>query len=265
MNPAAQNQAGAAAMKWMRSAAWAGFLLPVAGWAQFGMGDFAQTNTALQMIQTMPAQFPPELASRGFTEGEARVLILVEADGRLADTMLTGYSHVRFGKEALEALHQWRFVPARNRGVAVSVRTEVRFVFRASGQIVSVTGPDVLAHQVTSMHVRAGVIELVVGPEQVDEGLRLLKEVELPWPKEAGSRHREARATLDYYVDGEGRPQFITVVKSDGEVFNRAAMLALLRCYYVPPMRAGERVAVHTTREFVFQPPGKTPPPEKRP
>jgi TonB family protein len=232
-------------------------LSPLAGWAQFGADELRTANASLQIIQTVAVRFPPELKQRGVDRGEARVMILVDTDGQLLDSLVTAYTHARFAKEALETLHQWRFVPARRRGQPVPARTEVRFVFRLEGQVVSVHGPEVLARDLQSKRQPDDELtRVVVEPDQLDDGLRLQNDVAPDWPP-GEARRREARVTLDFFVDPHGRPRLAAVVQSDGEAFSRAAMQALMRSRYVDPQRAREPVAVRATREYVFRPTAK--------
>src|SRR5690348_4730103 len=75
-----------------------------------------------QIIQTVEARFPDALARRGIYEGEARIVLWIDAQGVLADWLLAGYTHPLLAREATEVLPQWRFKPARRDGEAVDAR-----------------------------------------------------------------------------------------------------------------------------------------------
>jgi periplasmic protein TonB len=209
-------------------------------------------NRSIQVIRTVEPVFPLEMKQAGVLEGQARFAVLVDADGRLVDGLVTAYTHAAFAREAIEALNKWRFVAARRSGQPVPARVELQILFKRTGRVESVDGLQHLQDQFKTSPGDRDVRAVVAQEVELDEPLRLEKRVEPPWPAEIASDRSEARVTLDFYIDGYGRPRLITVVNSDGEAFSRAAMLTLMQWRYQAPLRGGQAVNVQATQEFVF-------------
>jgi len=209
----------------------------------------------MRVIETVQPEYPPEMASRGITEGEVWITIAVDPDGRLIDRLLTAYSWASFARSAIEALHQWEFKPARLAGVPVATRQEFHFTFNMTGQIVSRSGPEAVESQMRALQARRELTVLVAREHELDEPLQLDKQVPVEWPVGAPTNLREARVTVDYFIDGYGRTRLIAVKKTDGDVFSEAAVIALMLRRYLAPLRHGEPTLVHRIEEFVFSPP----------
>jgi TonB family protein len=209
----------------------------------------------MRVIETVQPEYPPEMASRGITEGEVWITIAVDPDGRLIDRLLTAYSRASFARSAIEALHQWQFKPARVAGVPVSTRQEFHFTFNLTGQIISRSGPEAVESQMRALQTKQELTVLVAREHELDESLQVDKEVPVEWPVGAPANLREARVTVDYFIDGYGRTRLIAVKKSDGDVFSEAAVIALMQRRYRAPLRYGEPTLVHRIEEFIFTPP----------
>lgn len=209
----------------------------------------------MRAIETVQPEYPPEMARRGITEGEVWITIAVDQDGRLIDRLLTAYSRASFARSAIEALHQWEFKPARVAGVPVSTRQEFHFTFNLTGQIISRSGPEAVESQMRALHAKRELTVLVAREHELDESLLVDKEVPVEWPVGAPADLREARVTVDYFIDGYGRTRLIAVKKTDGEVFSEAAVIALMQRRYRAPLRSGEPTLVHRIEEIVFSSP----------
>ena len=80
------------------------------------------------------------MSLRGMHYGEARVVIAVDATGRLTDSLAIGYTDPMFAEAALAAARTWTYEPARVQGEARAGRAELLFVFKAD--VVSVQSID---------------------------------------------------------------------------------------------------------------------------
>ena len=222
------------------------------GWLLAASALAASTRTQpLRVVQTVEARFPDALAQRGIYEGAAKVVLLVDSEGRLADWLLTSYSHPLIAREATEALRQWRFEPARRGGEPVDVRTEMRFAFSATGMILSLSPVDF-----AEKFERTGpdqAVERLCRPSELDQPITPERTVAPLWPSDWKTPLSEGRVTLDFYIDDEGRPRMPAVVQTDDDVLNFPAVEALSHWRFVPPTRRGEPVMVRATQVFRFQ------------
>ncbi len=225
------------------------------GWGGCALGPAGVDFKPMRVIQTVKPQFPLEMSSRGITEGQVWLTVAVDPDGRLADRLLTAYSRASFAKAAIEALHEWKFEPARVAGVPVATRQEFHFHFSITGQVVSRSGADAHNSPVFALPQKPEITVLVFKEVELDAPLQLDKHVAPEWPPQAPAAVQTARVTLDYFVDTYGRTRLIAVAKSDGDAFSEAAAVAVMQWRYLAPLRHGEATTVRKREEIVFQRP----------
>jgi TonB family protein len=212
-----------------------------------------QTQHPLQVIQTIEANFPPGLSGRGVTHGEVRAVLNVNAEGRLVDFLVTSYTHRELALELTGLLRVWEYKPAMLGRDPINARSEMTFAFSDTGSIVSVQpfeNPIVTSEG--SMAPR--MISAILAPNQLDEPL---KPVHVVAPRHPGSAVGGGSATLEFYVDTEGKPRLTAVTAMTHEALGRAAVQAVEQWRFAPPTHRGRPTAVRVVQEFKFP----TPPP----
>ena len=206
----------------------------------------------MRIVQTTEGLFPMSLMQQGVREGEVRAVLHIDADGRLMDFLVTAYSHPELLQEAITSIRHWEYEPARQRGQTVGTRSEVILRFESRGAVVSLTASDTVAttlNRLTAMPMNARLCKL---PE-LDEPPALVHVVQPYNPgKRAGVPQGRGRATVDFYIDPEGRPRMPVVTRSSHEAFALAAYDAVSQWRFTPPTRRGEPVMVRVVQEFVF-------------
>jgi len=206
----------------------------------------------VRVIQTTELKFPVTPETLALSAGQTQVLISVDADGKLVDSLVLSYTQRAFAEAAVHALQVWRYEPARVDGQSVDSRQALTFDFRAAGNVVSTLPSEMYDNFVTSVFGQT-VYRQVCTPEQLDQPLQALKTAR---PKYAGAAWKGGSATgrvlLDFYVDDAGRPRLPVVVSANEKMFAAAAIDALQQWRFSPPTRAGRPVAVRVQQEFVF-------------
>jgi TonB family protein len=214
------------------------------------LGAAPPDDRSFRVIRTVEPRFPDALVRRGIYAGEASVVMLVDGGGRLADWLLTSYSHPQFGREATEALRQWRFEPAQRGGQPIGVRSEMVFSFQVSGLVLSVTSAD-FTERLQDRPARPP-IRRVCPPHELDAPVATVRTVQPLWPQELDPGINEVNVVLDFYIDEQGRPRMPVVIRSDNAAFDFAAIEALSHWQFVPPTRGGMPVIVRATQAFRF-------------
>lgn len=212
----------------------------------------AAQTTPLRIEQTVEPQFPHSLSLTHLTSGEARVVVNIDADGRLVDWLVTGYTHKAFADEAVSVLKQWRYVAATERGEPTGIRTELRFEFEATGRVVSLMAietPELLLKQ---MGIEPRLITNVCELQELDRPIAPVNPVTPSYPRAPGAAAAARSVLVDFYVDETGRPRMPVVVSSAHELLAQAAIGALNRWRFSAPTRAGKPVAVRVRQEFIF-------------
>ena len=81
-------------------------------------------------LRNPPPEYPPVARRRG-EAGTVLLSVWGEADGRAGEVSVRqGSGSARLDRAALDAVRRWRFVPAKNGGVALASRIEVPIIFR---------------------------------------------------------------------------------------------------------------------------------------
>lgn len=208
--------------------------------------------TPLQIEQTMDAQFPASLSFSTITSGEARVVINVDFEGKLADLMVTSYTHKAFADEALMLLKHWRYSPATLDGEPIGVRVEISMNFQSTGRVVSLSAMDTV--DALTSHMRPAVlVSRISTHEELDRPVAPVQTISPFHPGAAKLTPQTKGSTVvDFYVDENGRTRMPVVVDTTDNAYANASVEALRQWRFSAPTRKGEPVAVRMQQKFVF-------------
>jgi TonB family protein len=207
----------------------------------------------IKIIQTEPATFPLRLAQQNVTRGWSKVVVGIDASGKLADALVIGCSHPEFAASALTALRQWQFVPARAQGEAIFTVTQLDFHFRDKTQAASVVtqpNPD-----------NAERVEAKTRPEsnllvRFDELDCLPIPIHLVSPAysaEDAQRHAGKKVVVRFYIDETGKVRLPTLAYADDLVTARQALAAVAEWRFIPPKYQNQPVITRTSQTFEFK------------
>ena len=210
------------------------------------------SDRSLRVVQTTQANFPIALAAEGISEGEVRVVLNVDASGKLVDYLVTAYTRRELAEELVANLRDWSYEPARQRGEAVGSRIEAAFAFQARGMVLSLTPHDT-ASVTTNRLIRPALTSLVCRPSELDEPVRALHVVEPQHPgKHVSPPPIQPKVVIDFYIDMEGRPRMPVVLRAPHELYAGAAADALMQWRFNVPSRQGQPTIVRATQQFSF-------------
>lgn len=213
--------------------------------------------------RTVEPQFPHQLlGDPRVNDGEATVVLLLDARGMISDSLVTRYTHPLFGKEALETVHQWRFEPARLGGEPVGVRMELVFSFARGRRVVNIVDPEaVAAHLLGRVEgMLRSEVRRVCRASELDEPIRVVDFVQPMPPERLGARRQAGRALVEFYVDQEGRPRLPVVVEADDDAFGQSAIEAIGHWRFSIPRSGGWPVLVLARQAFEFRASESAPP-----
>ena len=229
-------------------------VLALIGLASLGgaFGSELWNDRALRIVQTTPANFPDVLAREGINEGEVRVVLHVDADGRLVDYLVTAYTRRELADEWVANVRDWSFEPARHRGRPAGSRGEVVFTFQARGMVVSLTQVDAISVG-TNRLLSPSLTSVLCRPSELDEPVRALHVVQPQPPGDAlASPPSRPTVMVDFYVDETGRPRMPVVLRAPHDLYASASVAALMQWRFNPPARRGRPVIVRATQLFTF-------------
>ena len=208
----------------------------------------------VKVRQTVDMSFPASLLNAGVSHGDVRVVLVVDADGKLIDFLCTVYTFRELALELQRMLPTFEFEPARQRGEPIAARFEVVFNFEARGAVVSLT-PATASGARLNRTIEQPPIVMLATLAQLDRPLTVVQHVA---PFHPGKALKPPLATgsvsIDFYVDGEGKPRMPVVSRSSHPSFADAAIAAFEQWRFAPPTRDGMPVIVRAVQTFQFTP-----------
>jgi TonB family protein len=223
-------------------------LLLVARFSQAATSEI----TPLQIEQILAANYPPTLLQEGITSGEAWVMISVDETGKLMDALVIRTTHPALAAEALRVARALRYTPAKMNGEPLTVRTQLRLAFEATGQIITLDSVSASRRFMSFADKRIYTNEICTANE-LD---RVPTPVHVVSPYHPGKAPNAVvaggKTVLDFIIDETGQPRMPVVVSSPSPVFSTHATAALNQWRFTPPTRKGKPVAVQVEQEFVF-------------
>lgn len=205
---------------------------------------------ALRAHQTVQPTFPRTLIDRGVVHGFARVVIDVDATGRLADWLVVGYSRREFSESAVAAVREWTFDPMIANGQPVPSQVLLAFNFEAKGVVISISA-DTPAIELMA----PSLFEKNYGPctmrdlDGIPEPRATLK---APYPAELHKRGVQGTVVVEFYIDESGVVRMPAVVSADFPELGDLAIEAVRSWSFAPPTRRGAPVLVHARQKFNF-------------
>lgn len=198
--------------------------------------------------------FPSKFRKSSITEGYAQAQLLVAPDGRIIECFVSAYSHPEFAAAVEHAVPGWAFRAAEPaESGALPQRFNVRFNFRLEGMVViqgefqetvkSFFGQKNPDTSVTLCKLR----DLDTTPEPVNL-------VVPAYPEELKKLGVEGGAAVSFFIDEHGQVRVPSIAGSTRPEFAAAALQAVAKWTFAPPLRKGQPTRVFAVQEFAFSP-----------
>ncbi len=207
-------------------------------------------DVGIGLDQTVPVTYPTVMQARGISTGEARVSISVDADGHLTDCLVICYTQEPFAQEVVSAIKRWTFEPARVHGHARIANTSLIFKFSSDYTvIVEGLGYGVESHFIPQLKDR---YEYAVC--QLRDLDRIPTPVHVVQPLLPGLPDKLSVVIVEFYIDEKGNVRIPSVSREDADnIYAAAAVEAVEKWRFEPPLRHGRPVLVAAKQEFRFQ------------
>ena len=222
-----------------------GAILPAS--AILGVED--NDDAGLSINQSVPAVFPSGLLMQGIHSGKVRLVVSVDAEGRLVDHLVVAYTNEAFVASAVRAVEGWTYEPARVRGRLHASRVELLFDFKS----------DLNA---TVLNSDSNFLQDLFGVKYVFKPslLRDLDHIPTPVhvvtpsiPEGVLAPGTERIVTVEFYIDQEGKVRVPSVSREKaGDRLAAVAVSAVEQWLFEPPLCKGRPVLVLAQQEFRF-------------
>lgn len=235
-------------------ARWCAWLTVLAAAGTGAVASAAERYEPIRVDRCVEIEFPSQAVMRYVDRGRAQVMIMVDAEGRLADWMVIAYSNPLFAKSALDVIPQWKYEPARLHGRPMAARAELTFVFENNEIVRVISGEAEVARRFKTSAYRNGYVRPICRVPELDALPEVEVEVAPMPPDQLGARVAAGEVIVDYLVDSDGRVRMPLIVSSDDEAFSRSVLLAMSEWKYSAPSRKGAPVIAWLRYRFEFSP-----------
>jgi outer membrane biosynthesis protein TonB len=191
------------------------------------------------------------MLDQGIDEGEVQVVLSVDAQGKLSDLLIVGYTNSGFADAVAKVLPTWTYDAAQVHGRAQASRVDIDIKFSSEVNIMVVNlgwhywenmsgGNRRFAYKTYKL----GDLDRIPTPIQI---------VRPGLPKgEAPSADRTV--TVEYFIDEEGRVRVPTVDRDQAsDACAGAAIAAVEQWKFEPPTRHRKPVLVLVREDFTFR------------
>lgn len=175
-----------------------------------------------------------EEARRVHLEGDVRLKIIIDADGKPRDLQVARSLGLGLDENAMAAVSKWKFQPGTKNGQVVAGPAQIEINFRLLNKG---------SNGATRWHLARADFHL---PQGVS---RPICEKVVP-PGVAGDADN-ASATFAFDIDEKGAPVNLQIEKASNEDWSRDVAAALSKWRFTPASQDGRPVSVSCTMDFV--------------
>lgn len=203
-----------------------------------------QYDTAAKIRGVQVPVYPADLRQAD-TQGKARVAMLVDPQGRVAQVKVLEATRPEFGLALTAATEGFRFDPALKNGrpVASLLGFDQDFNDREL--------PDYKADRLLALEKKHP--EKIISGATLSGSLKPVSRRPPVFPVTAATER--GSATIEFLVDEDGRARVPRIVKATDPAFGYAAVQAVASWWFEPVEKDGKRVVVRVQIPIEFSPP----------
>lgn len=210
-------------------------------------------NDGIAINQGDALIYPFSMTTMGILNGAAQVVVSVDANGHLSDTLVIAYTNEAFADAAVAALKRWTYEPARVRGVPRASRAYVLFTFKNDMGVMTQALPGMAD---------ASAVRAFSDDRYRYKAYQLRDLDRIPIPAKVvspnppkGSVAVKRTVTVEFYIDDQGRVRMPAVDRAEADdAYAAAAVRAVEQWHFEPPVRKGRPVLVLARQDFSFVP-----------
>ena len=203
---------------------------------------------ALRVVKTVRPEFPVRLHREGVMFGEVRLLAEIDEHGKLADCLITAFTHKEFATEAFNAVAKWKFELLDEQRTRATTIVPMTFSFEYQGTLVrEKLGPDPSDYHFNFIYRPCRAADL-------DHPPKLLHTIPPKYPKALGDQGISGVIAMEFFIDELGRVRMPVPLGDAHPILAGLAATALKLWEFEPPKRRGRPVLVSAMTQFKFEP-----------
>lgn len=204
-------------------------------------------DRSLKILATPEPLFPISMSDK-IRKGHVRVLIEVDAEGKLTDYLLISYSRKAFAKSVENVIGKWTFEPALYEGEPIGVVTEVNIDFDVGGVVINTDFMEIVNNFLHSY--RNDRPEYA--PANIRQIDRIPEPIKVISPQYSTGLGVAGEVTIQFYINEQGKVRMPHVLKADDMRLAELAMQAIKGWEFSPPTYRGDPVLVRANQVFKF-------------
>jgi TonB family protein len=200
-------------------------------------------------ISTPAPGYPQELIEAGVGySGQAVITFTVKADGTVGDAVVTAADQPIFGKVAQEAVLNWKFQPGTVDGVAVERRVSLPFKFQEPFEL--------QVNRASNRKVFTTIEDPVLTEKDYGKKLKEKSKAVPQYPRNLLRSGLTEKVEVEFVVAPDGTTLNPKIAKKPAQQeFTNAAITAIIKATYEPPIKDGKPVYVTTTKTLSIEEP----------
>lgn len=213
---------------------------------------------ASEVLRYAMPRFPPELVGAKMGDGEVVVVITIDDDGKVNDSLVLEATNEAFANAAIRAVSEWLFKPigelAANSPAPDLAKTSPRrevlqFNFKRSGVVTTMSHAEAA---------RDGFVgtrdpELRTVPwKALDSEPRPITVNMPPLPSSTSAKREKTPLVINFVIDRQGQVRVPVILGSADPELAKIVLSAVKTWRYTPPMQNKQAVAVEVTNALVL-------------
>ena len=229
-----------------------------------GVSTFAATENEedqpIRLESKLQVKIPDELKALHITNPYAKILVEVDDQGSILDSMPVEASHTGLLSPALKAIHKAVFGPATVDGVPTRSKAAVYVNFYDIEQQIWRSGSGVVPFGDSASDAAARRFYQVAPgrfvyrlskPKDLDTPLKMKEGNLRIYSSEEGVRPKGS-CLVEFYVGPEGKVHFPRVIQSDNEDVSMSGLLTMRGTSFESPLRDGKPTCIRVQQPFNF-------------
>lgn len=211
--------------------------------------DIGTDDVGLNIIQTKSVVFPGGLLLQGIHSGKVRLVVSVDAEGRLVDYLVVAYTNEGFVHSVVTAVKAWTYEPAMVRGRPRASRVELSFDFKSDLNATVQNNSDNFIQDIFGMRYEFQPSLL----KDLDNIPTPVQVVSPSIPDGVMKSGEERFVTVEFYIDQEGKVRVPSVSRElADDRLAAVAVAAVEQWRFEPPLRRKQPVLVLAQQVFRF-------------
>src|SRR5687768_9245623 len=191
-------------------------------------------------------RFPPELVGIKAGDGEVVMVVTIDSEGEVEDSVALEATNEAFARAAAGAVQDWKFTPGT--GSTWPRREVLQFSFKRSGVVTTLSH----AEGAREHFIGTPVAELRTVPlAELDQEPQRIASAMPKMSRSMLAKRGKESLMVNFVIDRHGAVRVPVITAAGDPALAQTVLAAVKQWRYSPPLQKGQPVAVEVTRALV--------------